>query len=245
MTIDGGTMGNELHDVLVTGLRMSRDAERDVFDELDPTVRDRPLREGDWSPKDHQAHLTAWKARQANRFAAANRGEEPEQTAEGETDAINAELHAARANWTWDAITQEADEVSERLIREISATDQDLLVRRGRLIGGTFGNGAFHALEHFRWLLEADVGVNAARVASFVDELSELVSRGGLPDADAGAGMYNIACHYALSGRLDAARPLLRKAFRLSPDLATFALEDTDLTALRGELEALAAPAAG
>lgn len=236
-------MANDPRDTLVAGVRATRVAERDVFGGLDPEVRDRPLREGDWSPKDHQAHLTAWKARQANRFAAANRGEEPEQAAEGETDAINAELQAARAAWSWDAITQEADEVSERLISEISATDPELLVRWDRLIGGTFGNGAFHAMEHFRWLEEANLGVDAARVSAFVEEVGDVVSRGGLPDTDVGVAMYNIACYHAVAGRLDDARPLLRQAFKLSPELADFAVGDTDLTALRGEIEQLAASA--
>lgn len=236
-------MGSGPVDSLVALLRATRDAERDAFGALDPAVRDRPMREGDWSPKDHQAHLTAWKARQANRFAAARRGEAPVQTAEGETDAINAELQAARADWSWDAIVEEADEVSERLIAEVSRAGPDVLARWGELFGGTFGNGPFHALEHFNWLDEAAIGLDAARVASFVDALGAGVARGGLPDTDAGTAVYNIACYHALAGRLEEARPLLREAFRLSPDLAEYALEDSDLAALRGEIDSLAAPA--
>lgn len=235
-------MGSEPADSLVALLRATRDAERDVFGALEPAVRDRPLREGDWSPKDHQAHLTAWKARQANRYAAARRGEAPDQTAEGETDAINAELRATRADWSWGAIVEEADEVSERLIGEVSGAGPDVLERRGELIGGTFGNGPFHTLEHFNWLDEAAIGLDAARVASFVDALGEGVVRGGLPDTDAGTAVYNIACYHALAGRLEEARPLLREAFMLRPDLAEFALEDSDLAALRGEIDSLAAP---
>ena len=48
-----------------------RQAERDVFGALDPAVRDRPMRIGDWSPKDVQAHLTAWKRLQTDRMRAA------------------------------------------------------------------------------------------------------------------------------------------------------------------------------
>ncbi len=75
-------MSTDLTATLVALLRSMRDAERDVFGGLDPDVRDRPMREGDWSPKDHQAHLTAWKARQANRYADARRGEEPAEMSE-------------------------------------------------------------------------------------------------------------------------------------------------------------------
>ena len=49
----------------------------------------------------------------------------------------------------------------------------------------------------------------------------------------------------SLAGRLDEARPFLRRAFQLSPDLADFATDDTDLTALRTELQELAKPASG
>src|SRR6185436_9662825 len=81
---EGGSMSTDLTGTLAALLRSMRDAERDVFGGLDPDVRDRPLRAGDWSPKDHQAHLTAWKARQANRYAAARRGEEPAEMSDGQ-----------------------------------------------------------------------------------------------------------------------------------------------------------------
>ena len=238
-------MTDAVIDSMVAFLRVTREAERDVFGALDAGVRDQPMREGDWSPKDHQAHLTAWKATQANRYAAARRGDDPGQAAVDETDAINAELQAARADWSWDAIVEEADEVNERLIREISVTTPETLARYDRLIGGTFGNGPFHAMEHFGWLEQANIGADSARIAAFANELGKVADRGGLSDRDIGVAYYNIACYHALAGRLDEARPFLRRAFQLSPDLAEFATEDTDLTALRGELKELAKPASG
>ena len=54
---------------LIDGIRAARAAERDVLAALDPGVRDAPAADGGWSPKDVQAHLTAWKA--ADRRAAA------------------------------------------------------------------------------------------------------------------------------------------------------------------------------
>jgi hypothetical protein len=233
-------MGTDLTDTLVALVRSMRAAERDVFGGLDPEVRDRPLREGDWSPKDHQAHLTAWKARQANRYADARRGDEPAEMSDDEIQAINAEQQAARADWDWDAISQEADEVSERLIREISGTDADELARSERLIQGTFGNGPNHAMEHFGWVRQAKIGADEARIAAYMDETQQIVERGDLPDRHAAMAAYNVACFQALAGNLDAARPLLRRAFQLNPELATFAKQDTDLNALQGELDGLA-----
>jgi hypothetical protein len=229
-----------LNDHLIEMLRTMREAERDVFGALDPTVRDAPLREGDWSAKDHQAHLTAWKARQARRFDLMRRGEVMDSVAEGETDALNAELQAARAGWAWDEIVDEADRVSEELIGQVAATDPALITEHEQLLGGTYGNGAFHAMEHFGWLVERAIGVDESRVAEFVDTVARQVASGGLPDRDAGAAVYNVACFHALAGRLDQARPLLRDAFRLRPDLLDWARQDSDLEGMRDELDSLA-----
>ena len=224
---------------LVAQLQTMREAERSLFGGLDPEVRDRPMRPGDWSPKDHQAHLTAWKERQANRIRAVRDGE-PFPTDNREDDVINAELQALRADWAWEAIATEADEVSERLVSEIMAAGAPVLIDSDRLVGGIFGNGPFHAATHFCWLLEAGIGMDPARVAAFMDAEERLLASTDLPDADRGTGLYNIACTHALAGRLDRARSLLREAFRLRPDLAGYAVEDSDLVALRGELASLA-----
>ena len=64
---DSPTAEQPLAEALVEQLGAMRDAERRLFGALDSPVRDRPIRPGDWSPKDHQAHLTAWKGRQAER----------------------------------------------------------------------------------------------------------------------------------------------------------------------------------
>ena len=224
---------------LVTQLRTMRDAERDLFGGLDAAIRDRAMRPNDWSPKDHQAHLTAWKGRQANRIRAVREGE-AFPTDDREDDVINAELQALRADWRWEAIAAEADEVSEGLISEVRAAGGQLLLDSNRLVGGIFGNGPFHAATHFGWLLEGGIGMDAARVAAFMDAEVRLLASTDLPDADRGTGLYNIACTHALAGRLDRARPLLRDAFRLRPDLAEWATQDSDLVSLRGEIASLA-----
>ena len=73
-------------------------------------------------------------------------------------------IQASRADWTWDAVAAEADEVSEQLESEIRETDPDLIARSERLLAGTLGNGAFHAMTHFGWLVDAEIGVD--RIAS-------------------------------------------------------------------------------
>jgi hypothetical protein len=232
-------MGDDpLLSVLIKQLQAMRAAERDVFGSLKPEVRDRPMRPNDWSPKDHQAHLTAWKGIQADRIRANTLGEDPPFIGT-ETDEINAALQLTRADASWAEIEAEADEVGERLEEEIRAAGSARLVESGGLIGGIFGNGSSHAMTHFGWLVEADIGVDLARVAAFVDDQERLLNSDGVPDFDRGVGLYNLACAHALAGRLDRARPLLRVAFGLRPDLGEFAKEDPDLVELRDELGTL------
>ena len=233
------TEDDPLITVLLEQLQVMRAAERDIFGSLEPEIRDRPIRPNDWSPKDHQAHLTAWKGIQAERIRASTRGEDPPFVGT-ETDEINPGLQATRADWSWPDVVAEADEVTEQLQEEIRAAGSARLIESGGLIGGIFGNGASHGMTHFGWLVDADIGVDLARVTAFVDEQERLLSTEAVPDFDRGVGLYNLACAHALAGRLDRARTLLRIAFPLRPDLAEFAKEDPDLVELREELPALA-----
>jgi len=223
---------------LVDELQTMRQAERDIFGALQPEIRDRPLRPHDWSPKDHQAHLTAWKGIQAERIRANTRGEDPPFIGR-ETDEINAELQATRAETPWPAVLAEADAVTAELEREIRDAGPTTLAESGGLIGGIFGNGSSHAMTHFGWLVDARIGIDEARVAAFVDAQERLLNAAAIPDFDRGVGLYNLACAHAVAGRLDRARPLLPVAFRLRPDLAEFAKEDPDLVELRDELSSL------
>ena len=241
-----GFPSDQLAEDLALTVEATRRAERDLFGAMDRAARERPIREGDWTPQDHQAHLTAWKGRQAERFDAAREGREIPATTEGEeTDAINAELRAERAGWAWDDLVREADDISERLARSIRATDAGAIVDSNRLIGGTFGNGVLHALVHFRWLAEAGTGIDEARIRAFARETERLVRVESIPGVDRAVGLYDLACHYALTDGLDEARSLLREAFRLRPDLVEYAPTDADLTALHGELGSLASGAPG
>jgi len=233
------TEDDPLITALLEQLQVMRAAERDIFGSLEPEIRDRPIRPNDWSPKDHQAHLTAWKGIQAERIRASTRGEDPPFVGT-ETDEINAGLQATRADWSWPDVVAEADEVTEQLQEEIRAAGSARLIESGGLIGGIFGNGAAHGTTHFGWLVDADIGVDLARVTAFVEEQERLLRAEALPDFDRGVGLYNLACAHALAGRLDRARTLLRIAFPLRPDLAEFAKEDPDLVELREELPALA-----
>jgi hypothetical protein len=233
-------MADTLTDDLAATIEATRRAEREIFGGLDEQTLHRPIREGDWNPKDFQAHLTAWKERQADRYAALREGRElPPPTVE--EDELNAQFRSTRMDASWDEVAAEADAVAARLINEIRQADPEALRRSDRLIGGTFGNGVLHALTHFRWLAEAGVPIDVARVDAFALDALRMVQAPSLPDRDRVVGIYDVACFYALTRRPELARPLLRDAFRLRPDLHEFSKTDPDLTSLSDELDELAA----
>lgn len=237
------TTGDEpLVAALVEQLGAMRAAERDVFGALDPEVRDRPMRPGDWSPKDHQAHLTAWKKIQSERIQAASRDEQLADDAR-ETDERNAELQALRADWAWADIAREADEVSDQLVADIRAAGAELLTSRAGMVGQIYGNSASHATTHFIWLSDAGIGVDTRRIEAFLDDHERQLREAPLADNDRAVGFYNVACAHAVAGRLERAKPLLRSAFGIRPDLAEFAKNDPDLVALRDGLGELMGPA--
>ena len=229
-----------LADALALTIATARSAERDLFGGLDRATLERPIRDGDWSPKDFQAHLTAWKARQADRFAAMREGREtPPQMEDPEEDALNAELRATRISWDWAAVAVEADAVADRLIDELERADPDVLRASERLMTGTFGNGVLHTLTHVRWLLEAGVPLDRTRVAVFEDDALRALDSAAIPEVTRATGLYDLACYHVLSGSPDLARRLLRDAFRMDPELVEFSRTDEELLGIQGDLDGL------
>ena len=213
-------MTGTLNDALARTVETARRAERDLFGTLDATARERLIRLDDWTPKDFQAHLTAWKGRQADRFAAVREGRElPTSMADEEEDALNARLRATRIDFDWAAIAHEADDVTDRLIAEIRQADPEALRASDRLVPGSFGNGVLHTLTHIRWLVEAGVPLDAARVSTYPHEVREVVSSAAIPERHRAVGLYDVACYHALSGSPEEAKTLLRQAFAFDPEL--------------------------
>ncbi len=221
---------------LIDALRAARAVEREILAALAPIDRDAPAADGGWSPKDIQAHLSAWRRHQATRFAKLRAGEAETEVPATETDATNAVLHAERADWTWEQVLADADEASDALIAEIEAAD-DATITDDRIVGTTLGNGPEHDFVHLP-ALATRVGLED-RVAGLATAVEASVDRGGWPPRSAAFARYNLACYHALAGRLDEARGQLRLALPAQEELRGFAPADDDLIALRDEIPAL------
>jgi len=226
----------DIRHALVETLRAARATERTVFESFDAAERDTPPADGEWSAKDIQAHLGAWRRHMAERLAAIREGR-PEPEGGGETDATNAVIHAERADWPWDRVAGDAEASANDLVAEVEAAD-DATLAVDRTVGSIMGNGAEHTIIHAGSVADR-VGLGSA-VADLSGQIEAIVDRGGWPPRSAAFARYNLACFHALAGRLDEARALLRVALPAEQDLRDFAPEDSDLVALRGELPELA-----
>ena len=221
---------------LIDALRVARATELELFATLDPAVREATPDDGSWSPKDVQAHLSAWRRHQADRLAGIREGRPHDAIPATETDATNAVLYAERADWTWDQVVADADDASDALIGEIEAAS-DATITDDRIIGATLGNGPEHDLTHL-----APLAVRAGRadhLLALATTLQAWIDAGGWPPRSAAFARYNLACFHALGGRLDDARVLLREALPGQDELQGFAPEDDDLMALRDEIPGL------
>jgi hypothetical protein len=231
--VNEGASDTPLHDDLVAMLTATRAAEHDLFGMLDPTLRDQPRRIGEWSARDVLAHLAAWRSVEARRLAG-----EPDGTGEDESeDDANARIQAERAAWSWERVANEADTSIDALVAGIADTSEDELSRSDRLVAGIGSNGANHAIAHLADV--AALGGGGERFAAFAQDVEAILLRGRIPPRDAAVMLYNLACHHALSGELDAARRLLRDAFAYRPELLEWATTDPDVEALRDELPSL------
>jgi hypothetical protein len=227
---------SKLRSGLIDSLRECRDAERTIFAALDPSIRDAPEPDGGWSPKDHLAHLSAWRNKQATRMAALReRRPEPAELAEG-LDETNAIYHAERAEWPWTQVEADADATADALIGEVRAASDAALLDR-KVLGPIMGDGPEHDVGHLAPIARS-VGLED-RVLALAATTRAMIDGGGWPDVSAAYARYNLACFHAQGGRLDEARALLRQALPADESLRSFAPTDDDLIALRPELEAL------
>jgi len=226
---------------LLAILRVTRDAERDLFGMLPVALREERRTIGEWSAKDVWAHLAAWRAVEARRMDARVRGEPApagDPAPDAPIDASNAALHAQHADWSWDAVDREADASVAALLAAIGQSSNDILCECDEWsVAGIGSNGVNHAVGHLPEI--ADLAGGLERFDAYARELESILRRGHLPPRDSGVILYNLACQRALSGQLDEARRLLRDAFARRHDLQEAARDDPDLAALGGELPSL------
>jgi len=230
-----------LQDDLIAMLQATRAAERDLFATLDRDALTKPGAAGAWSAKDVQLHLAAWRAIEARRLHATLHGEPfdaSDPALDDPVDASNAELQAQHAHVSWPDAERQADASVDALLGAIAQSSTEMLCECHDSTAGIGANGINHAIAHLSDI--ATLAAGQQRYNVLARQLEAILHRGHLPPRDAGVLLYNLACHYALSGEPDEARRVLRTAFSQRHDLVEIAEDDPDLAAIRDDIAALA-----
>jgi len=230
-----------LQDDLIAMLQAARSAERDLFGMFDDEAVTRPATVGEWSAKDIQLHLAAWRAIEARRLHAARLGQayDPSDPAvDAPIDESNAALHARHAGLTWADAELQADASLDALLGAISQSSTEVLCECHDSIAGIGANGVNHAIAHLSDI--ATLSGGQERYDVLARQIEAVLHRGHLPPRDSGVLLYNVACHHALSGQLDEARRVLRTAFAQRHDLVEAAQDDPDLVSIRDDIASLA-----
>lgn len=194
-----------------------------------------------WSAKDHVAHLTFWRQRLTLRLQAIIH-HEPQPEIES-YEHLNPLIFQAHRAQSWPATLAESDQAYADLIACAALIGDDDLTVPGRFawVGGDMplytafmGSCYEHTQNHLaQYLLDRH---EDARALAIYEEWASRVIEASVPELLKGYMLYNLACFYATHGRVETARPALRRAFALYPETREFALTDPDLVALRPSL---------
>lgn len=192
-----------------------------------------------WSVKDVVAHVAEWKARMGQRLAAARRNETPPRY--DDIDEANAEIFEQYCNQSWDDVLEALERANVELVEQTRAMPEGDLVdterfpwQEGRpLWRSIVGNGYSHSLQHL-----AQLYVERGE-REYATQLQEMAAEwlASLDDSPGwqGVTIYNLACHYALSGEKEKAIAKLGKALQLNPDLIEWSKQDPDFASIREE----------
>jgi tetratricopeptide (TPR) repeat protein len=229
----------EIKAKLVDLLQRAREEERTFFASLSDDECSAMGTPECWSVKDVAAHLAEWKARMGRRLIAARRNETP--PTYDDVDEANAEIFEQYRNQSWADVLKELERAHSELVEQTQAMPEDDLVdaerfpwQEGRpLWRSIVGSGYSHCVQH---LAQLYVERGKRDVATQIQETAaELLA--SLDDSPnwRGVTIYNLACHYALSGEREKAIAKLGEALQLNPDLTEWSKQDPDFASIREE----------
>jgi tetratricopeptide (TPR) repeat protein len=222
---------------LVALMRAGSELQRAFIDQLTPAERAETGSFERWDAKDLVAHLVAWKARRRLQLEAATRGDPTPLFANDET---NERTWAELSDQTWDAILAEETRVLPELEAVVERMSVDELLTPDRFVlpyqpaaliaaRPAHAHIVQHLAERFieRGQIERAIALREQAVTA-LDTFPEFPELAAAPH-------YNLARHYASSGRSEHALEELRRAINWNPALAPYAPTEPEFEALRHE----------
>jgi hypothetical protein len=196
-------------------------------------------KQDDWSPKDVVAHVAHWDNQVANDLAdPANRKSVDSVT---NFDNVNARIWERYRDSTWSDIDKLVDRIHNDMVSNLRDLSEEELSdperyewMNGRPLWRSIVFTSFyHALQHV-----ADLYAKRGDLV-YANEIQESAAdlQISLQDSDEWRGtvLYNLGCHYAITGQSEKALAKIGKGFNLYPDLKKWAPEDPDLANLRDQ----------
>ena len=197
----------------------------------------------DWSPKDVLAHVVHWDLMMAKDIADR---ESKEPDLDEDYNRTNARIWERYKDNSWQEIENRIDQTHETMKANLLELEEDDLVDperfewlNGRALWAAIASTNFyHALQHVA-LLYADQG-DLSCANKIQEQAAKQQKR--LSDSDdwRGTVLYNLGCHYAVTGQEEAAIDMIKAALVLYPVLSNWAPDDPDLESLRKDPDFLA-----
>ncbi len=224
---------SDLRDSLARSLHAAAELEAELVALCDDSP---PRTPGSWTPKDHLAHLAAWREHAADVLDEMRAGRTP---ASGNgVGARNARIYAENRDVPAAEVRARAGASYGRLLAAIAACSDDVLLAPRGSFGRVWelvpGNGIYHVGEHLLfWHMERGDPTAAEHAARRAYEIDVALFD---DPAHRGSTTYNLGCLYVRVGRTDEAVALLEQSFEYVPDLRRWAQEDADLESIRDRL---------
>ncbi len=207
---------------------------------LEAFVVDEPANpDGRWNAKDHLAHLSWYRWRNAGTLDAVRTGGELPPPVPEDDGVQNAIIYAEVKDRPAAEVKADAAESWTALRKAVEASSEEDLAKPHprqpqsgvwEAVPADVGHAGVHV---WSWYLDVGDENRALAVAMWASDLEGSFFNKPEQLADS---RYNLACLYARLGKPDEALPLLRKSFEAKPELVAWARKDRDLDPIREAL---------
>ena len=193
----------------------------------------------DWSPKDVMAHIIYWNADMAGELADLDHLDKDD--GRPGVDHTNADVWQQYRDVTWLEIEDLVLQVQHDLLESLKNVDEEQLNdsqryewTNGRPLWQRINFRCFHHPMQHTAELVAKRG-ELERANDIQEETAELQL--ALVDSDTWRGnvLYNLGCHYAVTGQREKALENIGRGIELYPYLKEWAPQDSDLESLRDD----------